>query len=58
MNYGLLGIGFFSLIIGAVLLYFGFSQKVSADTYFGKFSGSVGAVAAIMGIAMMGLSTL
>jgi hypothetical protein len=58
MNGGLFGVGVLSLLIGTIFLYLGFNQKVSADTDFGKFSGGIGAVAVIMGIVMMGISTL
>jgi hypothetical protein len=51
-------VGSLSSFIGIVLLVLGIGGKVSADTEFGKFSGSVGAVCIVLGIVMMGIAVL
>jgi hypothetical protein len=58
MNAQLFGVGLISTLIGTIFLVIGFNQRVSADTDFGKFSGGIGAVCVIMGIVLMGLSTM
>ena len=58
MNGALFGIGLLSLLVGALFLYLGYNQNVSADTKFGKFSGGVGGVAVIFGITLMALSVV
>ena len=51
-------VGLFAVLIGIALLYLGIGGSVKADTEFGKYSGSVGAVALILGIVLMALSAL
>jgi hypothetical protein len=55
---GLFGVGIVSVIIGAVLLYFGFGDNVSASTQFGDFEGPIGAVAVIVGIVLMAIGAM
>jgi hypothetical protein len=58
MNGGLIGVGFLSLIVGVIFLYLGFGGKVTGDTPFGRYSGPVGAVLALLGIVLMGLGAI
>lgn len=58
MNGGLFVVGFISLAVGILLLYLGIGGEVSADTEFGAYSGTVGAVALILGIVLMASGAL
>jgi len=58
MNGGLFVVGVISLLVGITLLYLGIGGEVSADTEFGQYSGTVGAVALILGIVLMALGAL
>jgi len=58
MNGQLFIVGLIVLLIGVTLLLLGVGGKVSAETEFGTFSGVVGAVLAVMGATMMGLSAI
>lgn len=58
MNGGLILVGLFAILIGALLLYLDIQGEVSADTEFGKYSGEVGAVAVILGIVLMAFGVL
>lgn len=58
MNGGLILVGLFSVFVGIVLLVFGIGGSVSADTEFGVYSGTVGAVALILGVVLMASGAL
>jgi|NGEPerStandDraft_8_1074529.scaffolds.fasta_scaffold34854_2 hypothetical protein len=55
---GLFGIGIIALLVGGLFLYLGIKGDVSADTQFGTFSGSVGAVSAVLGIVLMAFGVM
>ena len=58
MHGGLFVVGLISLLVGILFLYLGIGGEVSADTEFGKYSGTVGAVAVILGIVLMAFGAL
>jgi hypothetical protein len=55
MNIGLFEVGILSVLIGIIFLYVGLYQKVRAGTDFGGFSVDIGAIAAVMGMVIMGI---
>ena len=55
---GLIVIGLLAVGIGILLLYLGIGGQVSASTEFGDYSGTVGAVALVLGIVLMALGVL
>ena len=58
MNGSLFGVGLLSLTSGLILLILNVGGKVSADTEFGKFSGTVGGVLAVLGTVLMAIAAL
>jgi hypothetical protein len=54
----LFGVGLIAILIGAILLYFGYGGKVKASTQFGDFEGPIGAVAVIVGIFLMAFGAM
>jgi hypothetical protein len=58
MYLALVGVDVIAILVGVLLLVLGVSGQVGADTYFGRFSGEVGAVAVILGIVLMALGVL
>ena len=58
MNIELFGVGGMAIVIGLFLVGIGASEEVSADTKFGRYSGSVGGVVIVLGIIFMAIACL
>ncbi len=58
VNGGLVLVGLFGVIVGAFFLFYGIKGDVSADTKWGKFSGTVGAVSVIFGLTLMAFGVI
>jgi hypothetical protein len=54
----LFGVGLFSVFLGILFLYLGYKDRVSARTRWGTFSGTVGAVCVVFGLALMAFGVL
>ncbi len=51
-------VGVTALFVGIILLILGIGGEVRADTEFGKYCGTVGVIAVILGITLMVFSAI
>ena len=58
MNAELFAVGGIAILVGLFLVAIGIHERVSADTEFGRYSGSVGGVAIVLGIILMAIACL
>ena len=53
------GAGLFAMITGFLLVLIGYgAQRLASDTKLFKFCGSIGAIALVLGFAMMGFASI